>query len=115
MRHKQQSAGLAWVLSAEAFVIQCRDYGFTGTRGSYHKIAVIPSHGALRFQFIQNLLLVRIRQNVQRIDVDIVYFAVLFCLQSTNQAFPLPFLVVFEFVGVPVAFKCGGNFINGFR
>ena len=78
MRHKQQSAGVTRILFAETLVIQCRDHSFSGSGRSHYKVAVVPSHGAFCFQLIQNLLLVRIWQNVQRVDATVVGFAVLF-------------------------------------
>ena len=36
MCHEQQAAGLAGMLFAEPFVVQCRDHGFAGAGGGHH-------------------------------------------------------------------------------
>ena len=78
MRHKQQSAGVTRMLFAETLVIQCGNHSLSGSGSSHYKVSVVPSHRAFCFQLIQNLLLVRIWQNVQRVDATVVGFAVLF-------------------------------------
>jgi len=78
MRHEQQPAGVTRMLFAETLVIQCGNHSLSGSGSSHYKVSVVPSHGAFCFQLIQNLLLVRIWQNVQRVDATVVGFAVLF-------------------------------------
>ena len=78
MRHEQQPAGVTRMLFAETLVIQCGNHSLSGSGSSHYKVSVVPSHGTFCFQLIQNLLLVRIWQNVQRVDATVVGFAVLF-------------------------------------
>ena len=115
MRHEQQPAGLAGMLFTEPLVIQRRDDRFAGAGGGNHQIAIVPAHGAFGFQLVQNFLLVGIRQNVQRVNAAVVGLAVLFGFQGPRKALPLTFVVVLKLAGVPVAFKGGGNLIDGLR
>ena len=115
MRHEQQAARLSGMLFAEPLVVQRRDDRLAGTGGSNHQIAVVPAHGALRFQLVQNFLLVGIRQNIQCVNATVVGLAVLFGFQGPRKALPLTFVVVLELAGVPVAFKGGGDLIDGLR
>ena len=113
--HKQQTAGLPRMLFAEALVIQCGDHGFAGAGGGDYQVAVVTPNGALGIQSVQNFLLVGIRQNVQRVNAAVVGLAVLFGFQGPRKALPLTFVVVLKLAGVPVAFKGGGNLIDGLR
>ena len=103
------------MLFAEALVIQCGDHSFAGAGSGDHQVAIIPPNGALGIQPVQNFLLVGIGQNIQGIDSAVVGLAVFFGFQSTGQPLPLPFIVIFKLAGVPVAFKGGCDFIDGFR
>ena len=115
MRHEQQAAGLAGMLFAEPLVVQRRDDGFASAGGGHHQIAGVPAHGALSFQLVQNFLLVGIRLNIQCVNAAVVGLAVLFGFQGTRKALPLAFVVVLKLAGVPVAFKRGGDLIDGLR
>ena len=113
--HEQQAAGQAGTLFAEPFVVQRRDDRLTGAGGGHHQIAGVPTHSALRFQLVQNFLLIRIGLDVQRVNAAVVGLTVLFGFQSTGQTLPLAFVVVFKLASIPVAFKGGGDLVNGLR
>ena len=113
--HEQQAAGLPRMLFAEALVIQCRDHSFAGAGSGHHQVAVITPNGAFSIQPVQNFLLVGIGQNIQGVDPAVVGLAVFFGFQSTGQPLPLPFIIVLELIGVPIAFKSGCDLFNGLR
>ena len=115
MCHEQQTAGLPRMLPAEALVIQSGDHGFAGAGSCDHQVAVISPNGAFGIQSVQNFLLIGIGQNIQGIDPAVVGLAVFFGFQSTGQPFPLPFIIVLELIGVPIAFKGGCDLFDGLR
>ena len=75
----------------------------------------MSAHGTLRFQLIQNLLLVGVGLDVQRVNAAVVGLAVFFGFQGAGQTLPLAFVVVFKLASIPVAFKGGGDLVNGLR
>ena len=72
VRYKEQTAGLARILLAEPLVIQGGNDGFASSGGCYNQIAVVTANGTFCLQFVQYLLLIRIRRDVHGIDFGIV-------------------------------------------
>ena len=113
--HKQQTTRLIRILLAETFVIKRGNNSLACTSCGNNKVAIITTHLALCFQLIEDFLLIGIRRNVHRVHFGIVAVEVFFCLQRTCKTFLLLFVIVFKFIGIPVAFKGGCDLINGFR
>ena len=114
MSYKQQSTRLIRILLPETLIVQCRNNCFTSTGSCHNQVAIVATNLSLSFQLIQNFLLIRIRRDIHGIDFGIIGAEVFFCIQRTSQTFLLILGVVFELVGIPVAFKGCSNLSNGF-
>ena len=113
--NKQQAAGSARVLPAEALIVQGGNHRFAGAGSRNHQIAVVSPNPSFRLQLIENLLLIIVGRDFQGIYLGIVGILIFFRFQRTGKALPLVFAVILKFAGIPVAFKGSPNLINGLR
>ena len=115
MGHEQKSAGSASVLLLKTFILHCGNDRFTCASRRNNQIPGIATDSALSLQLIQNLLLIGVGLDVHGVNLGIVAVEILFGLQSTSKAFPLPLVVILELLVVPIEFEGSRNLIDRFR
>ena len=89
MCYKEQTTGSARILLAEAFVIQCRDNGLTGTGSCNDQIAIIATNLTLCLQLIQDLLLIGLGHDIHGVDFRIGAVNILLGSQCPGKTFLL--------------------------
>ena len=115
MRHKQQPAGAASILLAEALVVERGNDRLTGTCGGNNQVVIIAAHTTLCIELVQDLLLIGVWLDIHCVDFGIVGVEILFRFQSASKAFFLILTVILKLIGIPVAFKGGSDLVNSLR
>ena len=102
-------------MSAEALVIQRGYNRFSRACRGNDEIVIITSDSAFRVELVKYFLLIGVRGNIERVQLRIVGIKILFRFQRVCQTLLLSLVIVFKFIGIPVAFKGRGNLVNGLR
>ena len=103
------------MLLAEALIVQSGDHRFSGTGSGYHQVPGVAPDSALRFQLVQDLLLIGVGGDIHGVHFGVVGVEVFFRFQRTGQPLLLILGVILKFVGIPVALEGGGDLVDGFR